>query len=205
MLGKAVCMHRLDGLSVLSISISMAFLAGCAGPQRTVPQAEPACIVDANVVDAMSAAHAVLGRMRFAVEKADPNAGLIRTEPLPAAQFFELWRSDNVSFRDAAEANLHAMRRSVELHFRPDQGQVYIDCTVRVQRLSLPGKDVSSVSQAYLIHSRSTPDLQTFSLTPQQRAAMAWIDVENDQPLAVEILERIKKKIMHQRKIEEVS
>ncbi len=180
----------------------MAFLAGCAGPQRLVPRAEVACIADANIVDAMSAARTILGRMYFAIEKADPNAGLIRTEPLPGAQFFELWRSDNVSFRDTAEANLHAMRRSVELHFRPNQGQVSIDCTVRVQRLSLPEQDVSSVSQAYLIHSRSTPDLQTFSLTPQQRAAMAWIDVEDDQPLAVEILKRIRQRIMQQREEE---
>jgi hypothetical protein len=195
-------MYRLDGLSVLLLSTSMVFLGGCTGQQRPTPQAKPACVVDANVAEAMSAARAVLGRMGFAIDKADPNAGLIRTEPLPAGQFFEFWRSDNVSFGEAVEANLHAIRRSVELHFRPSQGQVRINCTVSVQRLSLPGQAVSSVSQAYLIHSRSTPALQTFNLTPQQKATMAWIDLEDDGPLAQRILERIRRRITRQQEKE---
>jgi hypothetical protein len=197
-------MHRLDGLTVLLISTSTVFFAGCARQRLSAPQGEPLCIADADAADAMRVAQAVLGRMCFTIEKADPNLGIIRTAPLPGGQFFELWRSDNASLLRAAEANLHAIRRWIELRFRRDQGRLCIDCTVRVQRLSLPGNEVASVSQAYLMHSRSTPDMQTFSLTPRQKAEMAWIDSDNDELLAAEILRRIAQRLA-QRSVEEAS
>jgi hypothetical protein len=193
-----------DGLTVLLISTGTVLFAGCAGQQRSGPQAVVLCIADADAADAMRAAQAVLGRMCFTIEKADANLGIIRTQPLPGGQFFELWRSDNASFLHTAEANLHTIRRWVELRFRPDQGRLCIDCTVHIQRLSLPGNEVASVSQAYLIHLRSTRDMQTFSLTPRQKAEMAWIDSDNDELLAAEILKRIKQRVT-QRPMEEAS
>jgi hypothetical protein len=198
-------MHRLKALSTLLVSAGVGFLAGCSSPSASAPPAQTVRIADANTPEIVAAAQIVLDRMRFDVEKADPDAGMVRTAPLPAAQFFELWRSDNVRFSDVAAANLHSIRRSVELTVSPDRGQSLVHCVVRVQRLSLPGHAVSSVSQAYRIHSHSDPDLQTFVLTPGQRAAMAWIDLGDDAPLAEEILKRIERQLAQQRGEEGVS
>lgn len=200
-----VLMHRLDRLSVLVLSLGVASAAGC---RSSVPSALPVDTVrvaDVNTADIVRAAETVLGRMHFALEKADPNTGLVRTEPLAAAQFFELWRSDNISTRDTVAANIHSMHRWVELDIKQDRGQPLVHCVVRVQRLSLPGQEVASVSQAYRIHSRSAPDLQTFVLAPGQRAAMTWIDLDNDERLAAEILRRIERQVRQRRGDEEAS
>jgi hypothetical protein len=70
-----------------------------------------------------------------------------------------------------------------------------IECDVSVQRLSLPGSEVASVSQAYRIHTPSTPTVQRIAVTPQQQAAMAWVDLGKDADLAVGILQRIERRL----------
>jgi hypothetical protein len=194
-LNKVFSMQKLNRSSTLLFWAGAVLFAGCASQSPSAPPAPTLRIADANTADVVNAAETVLSRMCFAIEKADAGAGMVRTAPLAGAQFFELWRSDNVGLVDAVQSNVNSIRRSVDLNISPDEGQVRLDCTVRVQRLSLPGEEVASVSQAYRIHSRSLPDLQTFVLTPEQRAQMAWIDLDDDAPLAAEILKRIKKQL----------
>ena len=175
--------------------VGLVLAGGCAAPQRAVPEDQSVNIADTSMAEAMSAAEAVLGGMHFVIEKADPVQGLIRTRPLTGGQFFELWRCDNVGPAQALEANLHTLRRSVELHVRPSGDQMQIDCTVHVQRLSLPANDVASVSQAYRMYSRSTPTLQRLELQPGQKEELTWIDLGEDPALAGRILKRIARKI----------
>ena len=103
-----------------------------------------------------------------------------------------------MTFAGAVESNLSSIRRSVEISVDPNR-EPRINCTVRVQRLSLPGEEAASVSQAYRIHSRSQPTLQTFLLTPRQQAEMTWIDLDNDDALAAEILRRVEDLLEKQR------
>jgi len=173
----------------------LVLLAGCAQPQSTVPKEGPLCLSDIGMADAMNAAETTLRRMHFAIEKADPVRGIIRTKPLTGAQFFELWRSDNVGVAQTTEASIHTIRRSVELQVRPAEGQVRIECSVQVQRLSLPENEVASVSQAYRMYSKSTPTLQRLELEPGQKEQLAWIDMGEDPALAKRILKRIAQKI----------
>ena len=65
--------------------------------------------------DLMEVAEDVLAGMYFTIEKADAQNGLIRTRPLPGAQFFEFWRSDNIGTDNTIAANLHTIRRTVTL------------------------------------------------------------------------------------------
>ena len=133
--------------------------------------------------------------MHFVIDKLDTNTGVVHTEPLRGAQFFELWRGDNVGAFNTAEANLNTLRRVVELRVTDQDGQLRVDCDVRVQRLSLPENEVVSVSQAYRIYSRSNVSLQRFELTPKQRESVTWIDLGHDDLLAEKILNRIAGKI----------
>lgn len=143
----------------------------------------------------MQAAEDTLSRLHFAIEKFDAEQGIIRTEPLRGAQFFELWRRDNVGLHNAAEANLHTIRRAVELRITGEQGQVSVDCRVQVQRLSLPENKAVSVSQAYRMHSASRSRTQRLQLTAQQRQGMAWIDMGQDDCLAARILDAIARRV----------
>lgn len=168
---------------------------GCAGQRQAYRPAEPLRLDGASREETMRAAEDALSKMHFVIEKLDAEQGVIRTEPLRGAQAFELWRSDNVGLYNTAEANLHTIRRAVEVRVTEEQGRVSVDCRVRVQQLSLPENEAASISQAYQMHSASTPGVQQLQLTSRQRQGMAWIDLGQDQALAATILERIEKRL----------
>jgi hypothetical protein len=169
-------------------------LTGCARQQQyeTVEQLR---VPDLDKLEAMQIAEDVLARMCFAVEKVDHESGVIRTRPLSGAQFFEFWRADNVGAFNAAEANLHSVRRAAELNIEQEDEGLSITCHVQVQRLSLPENQVSSSARAYRMFSRSASSMQSLELNPEQKKGMAWIDMGTDTRLATEILRRIEEQV----------
>lgn len=176
-------------------------LAGCAQPQREAATGQ-IHVPDIGKAEIMALAEDVLGQMHFTIEKADVITGLMRTRPLSGAQFFEFWRNDNVGPDNSLQANLHTIRRTVELNIsqlvaEPQAGQLCIGCNVRVQRLSIPERQISSSARAYEMFSRSSSSLQRLTLNPQQQKNMAWIDLDKDVLLAEEILRRIEAKIAY--------
>jgi len=180
-------------LTVSAVS-ALAATAGCAEPQASqVP--EPLRLHDVAYADVMQAAEKTLDQMHFVIDKLDAEQGIIRTEPLRAAQFFEFWRHDSTDLSSALEANLHTIRRSAELRIREDDGRVLVDCTVLVERLSLPENEMASMSQAYQMHSQSTTSTQRLRLTPRQRAGMTWVELGQDSGLEARILEAIARKM----------
>ena len=182
-------------LSVVSCLLS----AGCGGNHQQAAQTEPICLANVQKFQAMQITEDVLAKMHFTVDKADAERGLITTRPLAGAQFFEFWRSDNVGAFNSAEANMHSIRRTVALNISlpagPQGKKLCIDCEVRVQRLSLPERQISSSTRAYELFSQSTSSMQSLKLNPEQKTAMAWVDLGNDKRLAAEILKRIKERI----------
>lgn len=175
-------------------SVVLLLWAGCAEQQR-YEAAEPICMDNVDKHQAMEVAEDVLANMHFTIEKADIESGLIKTKPLPGAQFFEFWRSDNVGANNSLEANLHSIRRTVELNISRQNNRLCIDCNVAVQRLSLPEHEVSSSGRAYEMFSKSSSSLQKIRLNPEQEANMAWIDLGRDEQLAAEILKLIENRI----------
>jgi hypothetical protein len=148
---------------------------------------------DISTADLMEAAEDVLTRMYFTIEKADVQNGLIRTRPLPGAQFFEFWRSDNVGSDNTLAANLHTIRRTVTLDIGQQDEQLHIGCEVQAQRLSLPERQVGSSARIYGMFSQSSASLQRLKLNPEQKQEMAWIDMGRDSRLEEEILKRIQR------------
>lgn len=173
------------------ILAGLVLASGCASRKQASQTAEPLRLEGITSSQAMQAAEQTLGKMHFAIAKLDAGQGIIRTHPLTGAQFFELWRSDNATVGGAAEANLHTIRRSVEVTVTPEDGWTRVNCLVSVQRLSLPENPVASVSQTYQMHAANTAAVQTLELSPAQRRAMAWIDLGPDPDLATRILGRI--------------
>jgi hypothetical protein len=192
--------------------VGVAMSLGCASSRPAPEPTQMVCPETVTREQVAQAAHDVLVGMHFPIEKLDVEQGIVRTRPLRGAQFFELWRSDDVGACNAAEANVQSVRRSVELRVidqipgqKPDAegasnlestaSGLRIECNVQIQRLALPGNEVAGVSQAYQIHARSQSTLQTLDVTPRQRAQMAWIDLGPDPELAAEILKRIEKRL----------
>ena len=178
-------------LAVMALMLPL----GCAGPRQASQPVEPLRLDGASREEVLRAAEETLTGMHFVIEKLDVEQGVIRTEPLRGAQAFEFWRSDNAGLYNTAEANLHTIRRSVEMRIREEQGRMYLDCNVAVQRLSLPENEVASVSQAYQMHSASTTTVQRLQLTARQRRGMAWIDLGQDSRLTTRVLDAIARRI----------
>jgi hypothetical protein len=180
--------------SLLTACAALSFLAGCAEPYRneTVEQICPAGI---DKQQAMQIAEDVLAKMHFTIAKSDANLGVIRTSPLAGAQFFEFWRKDNVGSFNAAEANLHSIRRIAECSLRQQGTQLCIHCNVNAQRLRLPEREIRSRSRAYDMFSQSGSSRQILKLNPEQKRDMAWVDLGSDTRLATVILKRIEKQI----------
>jgi hypothetical protein len=170
------------------------FPAGCA-KQQQFKAVEQICLPDTDKLQAMKAAEDVLGKMHFAIDKADSEQGLIRTKPLPAALPFEFWRSDNVGSFNSTEANIHSIRRVVELDISRQNAQLCLGCNVKVNRLSLPQRQISSNAQAYQMFTQSSRTMQRLEISPEQKKNMAWVDLGNDVRLATEILKRIEKHV----------
>ncbi len=169
-------------------------LAGCEQPQHyeTVSQICPAGL---NKQQAIRIAEDVLGEMHFTIAKSDAEFGVVKTRPLAGAQFFEFWRNDNVGSFNAAEANLHTIRRIAEVDIKQQGKQLCIRCNVNTQRLRLPEKEIRSRSRAYNLFSQSGPSMQTLNLNPRQKKGMTWVDLGNDDNLSAVILKKIENKI----------
>jgi hypothetical protein len=153
---------------------------------------------DINTADIMKVSEDVLAGMHFTIEKADVRCSLIRTRPLPGAQFFEFWRSDNVGADNTLAANLHTIRRTVTLDISRQNNELCVGCDVHVQRLSLPERQVGSSARVYGMFSRSSPSLQRLQLNPEQAKQIEWIDLGSDPQLEAEILKRIETQIIQQ-------
>jgi hypothetical protein len=179
----------------LSVLIVIAFLLGCAqSPSR---ESGLSCIVcpETGRAQAFAAVQQAVKSMYFVIDEADLQTGYIKTLPLSGAQGFELWRSDSVGMFNAIEASLQSIRRTAELKITAHDKDIHINCVVTTQRLNMPGRQASSSSQAYRIHSDSSRAIQRLKLSPEQERNMVWIDLGHDQRLAQRILDRIRRRL----------
>ena len=169
------------------------WLAGCAENKYT-KTIEQLCPPAATRADAMTAAEQVLAGMHFDIEKFDVEAGYIRTAPLSGAQSLEFWRCDSVGSFNRAEADMHSIRRAVEINISEQAGQLCINCRATTQRLSLP-QSQSTTGQSRSIMSPDQRSVQTFKLGHEQKSNLTWTDLGRDNQLETEILKRIEKQL----------
>ncbi|MCD4831809.1 MAG: hypothetical protein K8R02_08430 [Anaerohalosphaeraceae bacterium] len=177
------------------LTIMCIFVSGCA-KKTQIDSPKPLCLGRLEMTSAFSAAEQALIEMDFHIDKMDTQIGLIRTRPLEGSQFFELWRKDNADSYKGQMSNIHSLRRVVDLNFRNNNGQLCIECTVILSRLSMPEQKITSSANAYSIYSESDKNKQTLHLDAQQRKRMEWVKLGRDPNLETVILERIQKKIL---------
>ncbi len=179
---------------ILVVSLSN-LLAGCARQQQ-YEAVDRICMPDMDKAVAMQIAEDALIKMNFAIDKADPDTGFIRTQPLSGAQFFEFWRKDNVGPENAALSNLHTIRRVVELNVSQAEEKLCVGCDALVYRLSLPQRETTSRAQAPGMFSESTHSLQVLQLRRPEQGQAAWVNLGQDKRLVTDILKRIKKRLV---------
>lgn len=181
---------------LLSLILAMVVfsLAAC-GRQGRISSSEPICLQGMSRADVVQIAEEMLVDMRFVIEKSDIDDGVVQTRPLRGAQVFEFWRSDSAGGINTAESNIHSLRRTVRLDVFDSEGRTCVKCGVGVQRLSIPEKEIASMSQAAGLFSRGDSSLQKLTINKEQKAAMEWIDLGTDAALETKILGRLEEKV----------
>ncbi|MEN8126934.1 MAG: hypothetical protein ABFR90_03920 [Planctomycetota bacterium] len=175
--------------------IAILFLVtGCASQQQVVSE-DPACLPDTPTGQVMQAARAVLAGMHFDIEKYDTDARYIRTRPLSGAQFFEIWRQDNTSASAAAQANLHSIRRIVELELTPQGTATCMQCRVQILRLSIPEAPLAGTGRMSGVYTDSDSRYQSLQVDNSNVAQIEWLDAGTDQSLERKILNMIREQI----------
>jgi len=166
----------------LAVVVAVA-IGGCCGRQVSQNTTNRIFAQGVDKQAVMDATQKVLEEMHFIIEKCDASAGYISTRPLPAAQFFEVWRSDTVGCANFAEANLHSVTRTAEINITAQDDAFCIECRVDTRRLSMPNIDVRGRR------------LQAPELKKEQKKAAVWMDLGPDTELQARILDRIGKQI----------
>ncbi|RKY10659.1 MAG: hypothetical protein DRP56_00415 [Planctomycetota bacterium] len=181
-------------VTILFLMAGCILFSGCGSEQQVVSD-EPVCLSNTLTDQAMEAAQAVLLKMHFDIEKYDTQARYIRTRPLSGAQFFEIWRQDNASASSAAQANLHTLRRVVELDFTPQNTTTCIQCRAQVLRLSIPERPIEGASRMGGAFTESSSRYQTLEVDQHKQAQIEWIDAGTDHDLEQKILKLIQRNI----------
>ncbi|MCD6395122.1 MAG: hypothetical protein J7M40_16655 [Planctomycetes bacterium] len=180
---------------IFAVAMALAaWLVGCSSQQVAIPAPGPLSVAGVNKTRVMSVAEDVLTQMHFTVEKADTEKGYIRTRPLRGGQLFEVWRKDNASAAQLAEANLHSIQRTVELNITESGGGVQVKCDVGVRRLSLPENDHVARSRAANMFTASSTAIQRLTVNPEQAQRMEWIELGPDPALETRILQLIQRR-----------
>lgn len=169
-------------------------MAGCAGQTYySDPNlSQTATFPHTDVVGSMYAAEKVLGQMHFTISQMDTSKGILTTNPLSGAQFFEFWRKDAANANSLTESSLHTMRRSVILEFSEQGTDTSAQCRVLTERLSVPNRQIAGHSRAYGLLTESSPTMPTMRLSQSQKDMMAWIPLGYDPDLAQSILNLIE-------------
>ena len=182
------------GLFVTIFALICVLGVGCASQDLSLP-VEPVCQPNTSVDQAMESARTVLTKMQFELEKNDPEALYIRTRPLSGAQFFEFWRRDNASAISGAQANLHSIRRIVEVEFTPENTTTCVQCRVQVLRLSIPEQPLEGTTRMGGIYTESSFRSQTLEVDSHRAAEMEWLDAGPDHTLERKILKLVQQDI----------
>jgi len=174
------------------------FLCGCGEMQR-LEKPKPVCVSGLSKSQAMAIAEEVLGQMHFVVAKADVERGILKSRPLPGAQFFEFWRDDVSGDYQTAESNIHTTRRIVELKMFEQGQKVCIACDVKVERLSISELDIENRRHGEhgfeKFSDRQSSSKANLELKGLAGSNKEWIPLGGDSRLEGLILRRLEARI----------
>ena len=80
------------------------------------------------------------------------------------------------------------------MNISEEDGEVCATCEVGIERLSLPDREITSMSWLAGMFTDSNQTQQRLTLKPEQQEGMTWIDLGPDAALERKILTLIEKK-----------
>ena len=177
---------RYTTATAMVLGLAVVMVAGCQQPRpsMTVVSAEVGGVGYDRLWDVSLE---VLRRYNLVPDRQDMRAGVMTTQPVTCAQWFEVWRPEVVDSRSKLEASLHTIRRQAEVTFGEPgvEGARRVSVRVDVYRYSLPERQVTTASGALRIFSAKTPTLADGG------GEGRWVLLGHDSHLEAELLGRI--------------
>lgn len=174
---------------------------GCVSPRRgEYRSAQPVSVAEpSEQADQLwEAVQETLRRGRFQIDRVDRASGVVTTLPETSQHFFEFWRHDVDTPRDAWEATLNPMRRWVEVSLtregdgpwtHPSELRTRLAVVVHKERLSSPDRQFNSSGAAYQYFGESLPS--TTGKSQVSAKDDRWLDCGRDPAMEDYLLRAI--------------
>ncbi len=141
-----------------------------------------------------------LRRQGFRLDRVDRRAGIITTLPETSQHWFELWRRDVATGRDALDSTVNPLRRWAEVTFSPsssgrgDESPAWQQLAVVVhkERLSSPDRQFNSSGAAYQFFAENLPS--TTGTARVTREEDRWRDEGRDPAMEDRLLRAIMRR-----------
>lgn len=194
----------MNGCVTLVLVVLAAHLAGCAAGKRSAAPASPTTAgaasqkrVTADDFDRLWNACADVARDRlFTIDRRDYRGGVLTTEPLTSAQFFEPWRRDAITADAVAESSLATIRRTIRFEFtRHDDGTFSVEPHVQVERYSAAER---RITQAMLYRSAFRKTTATGTRETDRGVSLParyWYRIGNDPALEKDLAQAVRQRI----------
>jgi hypothetical protein len=174
----------------------LGILVGCAAPSRhTGTTRDPVAVVAPGFDASFDACLDVARSLHFVVERQDRRGGVITTEPMTGAQWFEPWRRELRTNFDVAESSLSTVRRILRFEIEREGESFRITPTATVQRLVLLESRISNAALYRIVHRpgdpRNTPEADRGVALP----STYWYDVGRDEQLEMALARGIEERL----------
>ena len=174
---------------LLVVTLAGLVLAGCRAPGPASSQVE-AQLGDEEAYRQFWL-HAIRSVRHFGydLDRADPAAGVITSQPLTSKQWFEFWRNDTLAADQVLEASLQTIRRQIRLTVQPtpSKEEYLVSAVVNVERQERSERQVTTptnVMQAFNPKS-------TLGAASATESGIVWVDLGRDPVLEAALLKRV--------------
>lgn len=206
-------------MTVRSLALLALLLSGCSTPSgrpTTAPADLPrdaarpwhwfeqpaVATVEAGDFDALwDACEQAARRYRFQPDRADPRGGVLMTEPMIGAQFFEPWRDELKTGYDVAESSLATTRRTARFEIeRGDDGVLRASPKVLIEKLAQAERRVGAAVLFRDPFGRTRPVAQQPRGSREADAGRTlprayWHAVGRDHALETALAEEIRRRV----------
>jgi hypothetical protein len=116
-------------------------------PEYWYAQPSPASAVYDSFATLFKTCENVCRDFGFKIDRVDYRTGILTTEPLESAQFFEPWRADVQRYRDSRNATVASIRRTARFEFkRNDDGTFEVSPKVLLEREANQERRITNVA-----------------------------------------------------------
>ena len=176
-------------------------VGGCASSSKqaspTTAQVASQNTITSRDFDRLWHACADVARDRqFVIDRQDFRGGVLTTEPLVSAQFFEPWRRDAITADAVAESSLATIRRTIRFAFKSaDNGTFSVVPQVVVERYSSAERRITNAMLYRSAFKRTTATGTRESDRGVQLPARYWYRIGNDAALERDLAEAVRRRL----------